>query len=85
MYLDEEQAARLDERAAAEGVTRSTMIRRAVEQYLSRGERDPEAWRARWRQALQESAGIATYLPDGASYVGRVRAVDAERLTDLER
>lgn len=85
MYLDEEQAARLDQRAAAEGVTRSTMIRRAVDDYLSRSERDPKAWRARWRRALQETAGIASYLPDGASYVDRVRAADAERLADLER
>ena len=74
---------RLDERAAGEGVTRSTVIRRAVDQYLARDERDAVEWKRRWRDAVAKTAGIAPYLPDGATYVDEVRAADAERLGEL--
>ncbi len=84
IYLDEEQTARLDARAAAEGITRSTVIRRAVDEYLARDERDPAAWKARWVEAVRETVGIARYLPDGASYVEAVRAADADRLRELD-
>ncbi len=84
IYLDDAQTTRLDERAAAEGVTRSTVIRRAVEDYLTRGERDAEAWRARWREAVRKTAGIAAYLPEGAAHVEQLRTADAERLRELE-
>ena len=69
IYLDEDQTARLDERATGEGVTRSSVIRRAVDEYLTREDGDPSAWRARWREAIGRTAGIAPYLPDGAAYV----------------
>jgi metal-responsive CopG/Arc/MetJ family transcriptional regulator len=85
IYLDEQQTTRLDERAAGEGVTRSTLIRRAVDDYLAQGQRDAAAWRQRWQEAVAKTAGIAHRLPDGATYVERLRAVDAERLRELER
>jgi predicted transcriptional regulator len=84
IYLDDGQTARLDERAAAEGVTRSMMIRRAVEQYLTRGERDTEAWQAQWQKAVRRTAGAAPYLPQGAAYVEALRTADADRLLRLE-
>lgn len=84
IYLDGDQAARLDQRAAAEGVTRSTLIRRAVDEYLTRDQRDSAAWRARWQESVTKTAGIAPYLPDGGAYVERLRAADAERLRELE-
>jgi hypothetical protein len=83
IYLDDEQTARLDHRAAAEGVTRSTVIRRAVDEFLIRDERDPAAWKARWQKAVRRTAGIAPYLPDGAAYVEGLRAADAKRLRGL--
>jgi predicted DNA-binding protein len=83
IYLDDDQTARLDERAAIEGVTRSTLIRRAVEEYLRRETRDGAAWRASWQEAVRKTSGIAPYLPDGAAYVERLRAADAERLREL--
>lgn len=84
IYLADDQTARVAERAAAEGVTRSTVIRRAVEEYLTRDEEDPAAWRARWQEAVAKTSGIAPYLPDGSAYVEGLRAADAERLKGLQ-
>lgn len=84
IYLDDEQTARLDERAAAEGTSRSMVIRRAVDNYLSHEEQSAAAWKAQWREALDGTAGIAPYLQDGAEYVEDIRRKDAERLSGLE-
>ncbi len=85
IYLDEQQTSRLDERAAGEGVTRSRVIRRAVDEYLARGQEDSAAWRLRWREAVTKTAGIASHLPDGAAYVEQLRTADAARLRELKR
>lgn len=84
IYLDDEQTARLDRRAAAEGGTRSMVIRRAVDRYLTQEERDTAEWRARWRKAVDETSGIAPHLEEGAEYVEGLRRLDAERLSGLE-
>lgn len=81
IYLDDHQTARLDERAAAEGTSRSMVIRRAVDVYLSQEERDSAAWREQWRKAIEGTAGIASYLDEGVDYVERIRREDAERLS----
>jgi predicted transcriptional regulator len=83
IYLDDEQTARLDQRAAAEGTSRSMLIRRAVDLYLSQEEQDAVLWREQWRSALDGTAGIASHLEEGASYVEDIRGTDAERLDDL--
>jgi len=85
IYLDERQTAGLDERAAAEGTTRSMIIRRAVDVYLTQEDKDAAAWQEQWRQAVGKSAGLAPYLEGGAEYVEDVRRADAERLSRLER
>jgi predicted transcriptional regulator len=85
IYLDDNQTARLDERAAAEGTSRSTVIRRAVDVYLEKEEKDAAAWKAQWRKALESSAGIAPYLAEGSEYVEDIRRADAERLSRFER
>ena len=85
IYLDNEQTTRLDERAAAAGTSRSMLIRRAVDAYLSQEEQDGEAWKTQWKRAIQESAGTAPYLEEGAGYVEDIRRVDAERLSRLGR
>lgn len=84
IYLDEEQAAQLDERAGADGTTRSELIRRAVDAYLGQ---PPEAdeWRARWKAAIEATAGIAPYLPPGSEYVDELRRADTERQEELDR
>ena len=84
IYLDEEQATRLDERAAAEGTSRSTVIRRAVDDYLAKEDQDAAAWQAQWRKALEGSAGVAPYLGEGSEYVEDIRRADAERLSQFE-
>ena len=81
IYLDEEQTIRLDERAAAEGTSRSTVIRRAVDVYLSKEEADAATWRANWERAVAGTAGIAPYMEQGAEYVEGIRREDAERLS----
>lgn len=83
IYLDEDQAARLDEQAAAEGTSRSTVIRRAVDAYLEQESRDTEAWQAQWKEALEKSAGVAPYLKEGSEYVEEIRRPDAERLSEF--
>lgn len=85
IYLDDGQTARLDQRAAAEGTSRSMLIRRAVDVYLSQEERDAAAWQAQWKQAIEGSAGIAPHLEEGAEYVEGLRNKDAERLSRFER
>jgi len=80
IYLDEQQAARLDERAAEGGTTRSSVIREAIDSYLTP---DGDEWRARWREAVRDTGGIAPYLPD--DNVDAMRAAGARKLTSLER
>lgn len=83
IYLDEEQTARLDERAAAEGTSRSTVIRRAVDVYLSKEDQEAATWRDNWMRAIEGTAGIAPYLEEGADYVDDIRRQDADRLSRL--
>jgi metal-responsive CopG/Arc/MetJ family transcriptional regulator len=83
IYLDERQTAKLDERAAAEGTTRSTLIRRAIDAYLALELQDAAAWRKQWQEAVAETSGIAPYLEDGAEYVDNLRRGEAERIKEL--
>ena len=85
IYLDDGQTAELDRRAAAEGTSRSMVIRRAVDAYLSEDERQAAAWQAQWKKAIDGTAGIAPYLEEGAEYVEDLRRDDAARLSRLER
>ena len=84
IYLDEGQAARLDERAGADGTTRSELIRRAVDAYLGQPP-EAEEWRARWKAAIEATAGIAPYLPPGEEYVVELHKADRERQEELDR
>lgn len=85
IYLDDEQTARLDQRAAAEGASRSTLIRRAVDVYLTQEERDNAAWQTQWKKAVEATAGIASHLEEGPDYVERIRRQDAKRLSGFDR
>src|SRR6478609_5663338 len=84
IYLDEKQTAKLDERAAAEGTTRSKLIRRAIDAYLAQEMQDAAAWREQWQEAVAETAGIAPHLPDGVEYVDELRKAGAQRLAELD-
>lgn len=73
IYIDDDQTARLDQRAAVEGISRSMLIRSAVDVYLSQEERNAAAWQSQWRKAIYGTAGIAPYLEEGAEYVEALR------------
>lgn len=84
IYLDDSQDERLARRAAAEGLTKSAVIRRAVDEYLD-GEADEELRLARFRAAVEAVAGTAPDLQPGALYVERLRALDLAREQQIER
>lgn len=84
IYLDERQDDELGRRAAAEGLTKSALIRRAVDVYLT-GSDDEELRLARFRSAIEAVAGIAPDLPKGSLYVERLRALDVHRQEEIER
>lgn len=84
IYLDEDQDARLAKRAEAAGVTKSTLIRQALDDFLQ-GPSDEGSRLARFLTAVEEIAGDPLDLPDGAAYVEQVRAADIERQRELDR
>lgn len=85
IYLEDAQDERLARRAAAEGVTKSTLIRRAVDDFLDSGAGSDELRLARFRAALDVAAGSAPELPSGAAYVDRLRALDLARDEEIAR
>ncbi len=84
IYVDEEQDESLAQRAAAAGVTKSTLIREAIDAYL-KGPADERLRLDRFRVAVRGAAGSADYLPDGKTYVESVRALDVRRQEENER
>lgn len=84
IYLENRQADELARRARTRGVTASHVIREAINQYLAEPEDDAERL-ARFRAALDETFGIAPYLPPGVEYVEELRRADRRRQEDLER
>ena len=85
IYLDEQQTAKLDERAANEGTTRSTLIRRAIDAYLAQEMHDAAVWREQWQEVVAETAGIAPHLEEGIEYVDNLRRAEAERSKEIWR
>lgn len=84
IYLDEGQDHQLARRAAAEGVTKSALVRRAVDEYLdSTG--DDDLALARFKAAVDAVAGAAPDLPQGSLYVERLRSLDVGRHEEIER
>jgi hypothetical protein len=84
IYLEEAQDFGLAKRAAAEEVTKSELIRRAIDAFLHQDE-DQALQLARFRTAVNEAAGIAPYLPEGHRYVKEIRQADLERQRRLEK
>jgi len=82
IYLEERQARELERRAAARHTTRSELIREALDAYLA-GDAEAEQLK-RFREAVHAAAGIAPYLPDGATYVRELREADARQQAELE-
>ena len=84
IYLDNRQDDDLARRAAAEGLTKSALIRRAVDAYLD-NDGDDELRLARFKAAVDAVAGVAPDLPQGSLYVERLRALDVGRQEEIER
>ena len=84
IYLDVGQDRRLAARALSAGTTKSTLIREAVEAYLSTPDAE-EARLADFRSALDALERSPLDLPDGETYVAQLRAGDRERDAALER
>jgi ribbon-helix-helix CopG family protein len=84
IYLSDSQDTQLARRAAAEGLTKSALIRRAVDEYLDADD-DDELRLARFKAAVAAVAGSAPDLLQGAAYVERLRALDVGRQEEIER
>lgn len=84
IYLEDEQAVRLAKKAAAAGVTRSTLIRDAIDSLLDGPENDASRL-SRFRSALEELAETPVSMPAGRDYVEKLRARDVRRQEAVER
>jgi predicted DNA-binding protein len=82
IYLEADQDRRLASRATASGVTKSTLIREAIEVYLAKPDDADEL--AAFRAAIDAAAGAPVELPDGATYVETLRAADVARQAELD-
>ena len=84
IYLDEAQDRRLAKRAVSRGVTKSALIREAIDAFLE-GPEDGAERLARFRAALDEIERRPVSLPKGRRYVEELRRGDLLRLEELER
>jgi predicted DNA-binding protein len=82
IYLEADQDHRLARRATSNGVTKSTLIREAIETYLA-GPDDADQL-AQFRKAIDAVADAPLQLPDGATYVETIRAADMARQAELD-
>ena len=83
IYLDVDQDRRLARRAAAAGATKSTLIREAIESYLTDAE-SATARLGRFRAALDVLERHSVDVEDGRAYVERIRTADEARLAEIE-
>jgi predicted DNA-binding protein len=82
IYIEADQDRRLASRATANGVTKSTLIREAIESYLTTP--DDADQLAQFRAALDAVADAPARLPSGAAYVEALRAADIDRQAELD-
>jgi len=82
IYLEADQDRRLAARASGNGVTKSTLIREAIETYLATPDHADQL--AQFRAAIEAVADAPAQLPDGASYVETIRSADAARQAELD-
>jgi predicted DNA-binding protein len=83
IYLEADQDRRLASRATTAGTTKSTLIREAIESYLSTSEGEA-ARLAEFHAALDAIERSPANLPDGRTYVDELRQADRERDEDIE-
>jgi len=84
IYLDLDQDRRLARRATAAGTTKSTLIREAIETYLSSADEDASRLK-QFRSALDVVEASPVKLQSGRDYVERLRAAYEELREESER
>jgi len=84
IYLDESQDERLGRLGRSAGVTKSNLIREAIDVFLA-GSNDGRDRLARFHSVLDAVEHSPISLPDGASYVEELRSADSLRLNELDR
>jgi predicted DNA-binding protein len=82
IYLEADQDRRIVSRATASGVTKSTLIREAIEMYLAKPDDADEL--AAFRAAIDAAAGAPVKFEEGAKYVEAIRAADVARQAELD-
>ena len=82
IYLDRVQDDRRARRARAAGVTKSTLIREAIGEYLAKP--DEDARLADLHSVLNTLASEPLALPDGVTYVDALRSPDAAREQEID-
>lgn len=85
IWLEHDQHARLSQRADAERVTTSSLVRQAIDRYLDDAGADVGVALERFKAAVDAAAGSAPRLAEGRIYVERLRALDEDRQAELER
>ncbi len=83
IYLDEDHDRELARRAKATGVTKSALIRRAIDALLAAPDDDARRL-ARFRRAVDAVSGSLPDLPEGRVYVERLRHADLERQREID-
>lgn len=84
IYLDEEQDRRLAARARAHGVTKSDLIRQAIDVFLEEADSDARQLEE-FKAAVQYFQEHPLELPDMDDSLTRSRAASLERQAELER
>jgi predicted DNA-binding protein len=84
IYLDLDQDRRLARRATAAGTTKSSLIREAIDSYLSSGDDDASRLK-QFLSALDAVERAPVKLEKGRDYVERMRAADEQRREESER
>lgn len=84
IYLEEEHVRQLARLAIAAGVTKSSLIRDAIDAFLAGSDEDQRL--VRFRRAVSEASGSpgAADLPPGRDYVEALRGADWSREDALE-
>ena len=83
IYLDEQHDRELGRRAKATGVTKSELIRRAIDNMLAEPD-DGGRRLARFRRAVAAAAGHVPDLPEGRVYVEGLRRADVARQQKID-
>jgi Ribbon-helix-helix protein, copG family len=85
IYITSVQDAKLAKRAAGRRTTKSTLIREAIDAFLSKSQ-SGDSRLVRFRAAVDELRRHPPLeLPSGEAYLEELRAFDVQRQEELER